>query len=954
MTFLRKLCNKQKWAYGLFWSWNVIFLAFMFLGFAPNVLPEMITAVRSGDIPANFFVYAAVLTLIPAVIMVLGFTWLRREPDRLFALGYGVEGPIMLLLALRFFIVRQMTTAVSLLLIVAALGILTYLWQLLDHHIAKRGLIFTHLRLIGLTLLLLTGIYVAIWIGFYAFPAGVQGVKSAGDFVENIWRELTHINFASIQWRMVPFTVLGIILLIFSGTLFVLMPIAVFILYTKAWLAGIKDMAAAYSRSRAIGVSTAVILLIALLVVPANRQPQHKAFALLEAAPTTLAEAEALLAEEDAIRDGLLNAFLAPQRYVSAEGEVRHIREIYQQTLNIEPENAKRVQTAYETIAKPILYQPVNREPASEWDWENQAFINEPQQAAELYKQYFDEPITDGEHDTVVRAARSTWSIDQARANWQAVDDHEILLTHQEITLTEHNDWAEFELYEVYQNQTMQRQEVVYYFSLPETAVLTGIWLGNSADRDARFTYHVAPRGAAQATYRSEVRRNIDPALLEQIGPSQYRLRAFPVEPMRRDWDTDGSRTLLVDGPPLHLWVTWQVLADGQNWPMPHLAEKVNVYWNNDTRRLLNGEPLELDEATWLPNTVAVTTPGAPTAHRVDYPNGTSVIAEPAADTELPAPTGNLRLAVVLDRSRSMAKLAGDVERALAELAEWGTAVDIYLTASDIRGEAPTRATLDQFDSAHILYFGGQNPSQLLAQFNELYTDEVYDAIFVLTDGSGYELGKPEAAIPVPDAPVWMVHLNGRFPIGYDDDTLAAIQASGGGAVGSVADALTRLSAARAGTSVDMVDGYKWSVAQTETAVFPANVVQHAPTDPFAAFAARRIILAEMAANRGTLDNLETLDYLHQLAVETGIVTPYSSMIVLVNTRQEELLRELSEKDDRFDREFEEIGETTLSPVPITGVPEPEEWLLIGLSVIMLLWYLRRNHPNSVPQHLAR
>ena len=43
---LRKLLNPRVWAYALFWSWNIIFLAFMALGFAPNVLPEMITGVR--------------------------------------------------------------------------------------------------------------------------------------------------------------------------------------------------------------------------------------------------------------------------------------------------------------------------------------------------------------------------------------------------------------------------------------------------------------------------------------------------------------------------------------------------------------------------------------------------------------------------------------------------------------------------------------------------------------------------------------------------------------------------------------------------------------------------------------------------------------------------------------------------------------------------------------------
>ncbi|KAA3657916.1 MAG: hypothetical protein DWQ04_26685, partial [Chloroflexi bacterium] len=834
MNFLRKLFDKNGWSYGLFWSWNIIFLAFMFLGFAPVVLMEMITAVRTGEIPASFLLYAVILTLIPAFAIGLGFTRLRRYPTRLFALGYGVEGPIMLLLALRFFAVRQMTAAVALLLVTAALGILTYLWQLLDKQDGKRHIVLTHLRMIGLTLLLITGIYTAIWISFYALPISVEGIRSIDEFFEGIWRMITDFEFSSIQWRMVPFTGLGIILFVFSGTLFVMMPIAVSILYAKAWWRGAKELTAVSSPIRAMIVTTAVFLILILLAIPANRQPQHKAFALLETPPTTLAEAEQLLTEENAIRDGLLNSFLAPQRYITAQGEVRHVYEMYEHTLKLEPENASRVQAAYEAIAQPILYKPVDPDSIDPTSWDSQALRTEPQQAAELYLQYFDEPIIEGEHDTVVRAARSTWSIDQARSNWQAVDDREILLTNQEVTLTEHGDWAEFELYEVYQNQTWQRQEVVYYFSLPETAVLTGIWLGNSADRDTRFTYHIAPRGAAQATYRNEVRRNIDPALLEQIGPSQYRLRAFPVEPARRDWTDRNFSPTIREGDHLHLWVTWQVMADGDRWPMPHLADKFNVYWTDESERLLNGEPVAWGEDTWLPETVAINNPTEPTTHLVNYPDGTAVIVEPVATVNSQQSTVHSQLAVVVDRSRSMAKLANEVEKMLTELAAWGTAVDVYLTASPIRGEAPSRTTLDELDIENMLYYGGQNPAQLLTQFNDLHNGETYDAILVLTDGSGYELGEPETAVSIPNSPIWMVHLNGRFPIGYDDDTLAAIQGSGGGAVGSLDEALTRLTAAQEGTAVDIVDGYKWSVIN-ETGTLPPNALQHAPTDPFAA-----------------------------------------------------------------------------------------------------------------------
>ena len=45
---------------------------------------------------------------------------------------------------------------------------------------------------------------------------------------------------------------------------------------------------------------------------------------------------------------------------------------------------------------------------------------------------------------------------------------------------------------------------------------------------------------------------------------------------------------------------------------------------------------------------------------------------------------------------------------------------------------------------------------------------------------------------------------------------------------------------------------------------------------------------------------------------------------------------------DRFVREVEEVGETApQSPFSVTGVPEPEEWLLLALAAAMLVWYIR-------------
>jgi putative PEP-CTERM system integral membrane protein len=768
------------------------------------------------------------------------------------------------------------------------------------------------------------------------------------------------------------FWLLALLVLAYGSSLFVAMPISMPLLYVYAWWQEVRALGARYGRPRVIAVTGAVLIACLILVLQTSRQPQHRAFALLETPPTSLDGVRTRLQQEDTIRTGLVNAYLAPYRYFGAVGVAQDVSDMYVYALDVPQAQAMRIQQVYEAVARPILYEPVNTPPGRARS-ANRALQEEAAQAAEMYEAFFDREIVEGERDAVLRAVRSTWSIDQARAARRDVGDSEVHLKQQEISITENGDWAEVELYEVYQNHTTQRQEVVYYFSLPESAVITGVWLGNSANRAARFVYQVAPRGAAQQVYRTEVRYNRDPALVEQIGPRQYRLRVFPIEPQR--WRWNGNRSYVEAGPEMHMWLTWRILAAADTWPLPRLAEKRNVYWDGDSVRLVSGERMVVDEENWLPASVPATSPVEPATHRVDFPGGRTVLIQPTTTVDSPQPAAGLLFGVVLDRSRSMAQHAADVETALAQLtqvADSGVSIDVYLTASQYRGEAPSRASLAEIVPDEIIYYGGQNAAELLAQFDELRAGDDYDVILVLTDGTGYELGDHGIAVPIPAAPVWMVHLAGDFPLGYDDATLEAIQASGGGAASSIGEALTRSAGTQAISQTiwsDVIDGYTWLTVPTEVAEAQLEgtdtVIVDAASGDFAAFAARQLILAEMRRQQGQMDQLETLDHLHAIAVEHSIVTPYSSMIVLVEQRQEELLEELETQGDRFEREHEAVGETTppstfdlpgettpVSTPNVTGVPEPEEWLLLVSAAVMLIWYAYTKRPAPRRQYI--
>jgi putative PEP-CTERM system integral membrane protein len=937
---------------GLFWAWNAIFLAFMLFGFAPLQLPMILASVRNGTTPAIYLVLCLVLIALPLVAVIIGGLFLRKLPTRLFALGYVVEWPLLLILLFRFFLIREGNPAITVLLVWLAVGEAAFIWHLFDRQADERRPFWIFLRLAGLTLLFAGTIYAAVWLAFYVPPVAVligQGVGNMVSNFGNILRDAAQWG----HWYDFPLAILGFLLLIFSGSLIVLMPVVAPILAGRAWLHNLR-------LSRKLGLLGTLLVpslaLAAVLVVLglSMAQPQQEAFKLLESPPATPQQAQFLLQHEEQIRAGLLNAYLGPFRYMSSVGEVRHISGMYESMLNAPQPVAFAFEQAYEIVIQPLLYLPVH--PVAATDLDNMVFTKEPQQAAILYQNFFDTTIAQGERPAIVEAVRSTYNGSQAELAWQAVDDREVHLNRQEINLTEHGDWAEVQIHEVYENRTSTRQEVQYYFNLPESAVITGLWLGNDPDRNKAFVYQVVPRGAAQAEYRNEIRYNRDPALVEQIGPRQYRLRAFPVEP--RVWVAGSDQPK--PGPELHLWMTYRAVAAANGaWPLPQLAEKRNIFWDGQTTYLVNGKPSAAIDAAWLSQSLPATRPAAPAAHRVDFPGGQTVLARPAQDVKISALPAGLRLAVVLDRSFSMGDRTAAVKQAITSLkgaVGSGPDPDLYLTSSQYRGDSPARVSLASLDPDQVIYFGGQNAAELLAQFQQLQAGKQYDLIVVLTDNTGYELAGSNIQVQAPDAPLWVVHLGGSLPLGYDDPTLQAIQASGGGLAASVEEALARYAASReAPGKLDLLDGYVWqtlptSEADAMTGMLPADLAPSSDEAGFAALAARRVILAEMAQNHGKLDQLPILDQLNQLAVDQSIVTPYSSMLVLVNDLQQNRLERLLAQDDRYQREVENIADTALANAfAVTGVPEPEEWLLLGLVAILLCYVAWRRRAVKAP-----
>jgi putative PEP-CTERM system integral membrane protein len=911
----------------IFWLWNLTFLCTVYFGILPGLAIPLIQATLEGIIPIEFTLAVTGAIAIPTVCTGIGMK-LRKHPLQLIRLFYGVEAPLFILCLVRLFMLREMTAASNLMVGTALLAMAAFALELFYGY-AKRDRKLAGLQLAAHSLMLLMGLYLGALLLFYVVPFTVffATYLIGVDWVEAIINIFQYDPWSALWW--IP---LSFLLWLFSATLFIAMPSALATFYIYSGYQIIQQFTAQYGRKRALFGAGVVVTAWMVLFLSFQQQPQVPAFKRLENPPSTDREQQELLAKSDSIRQGLLNAYLLSYRYLSTHEDNNHIRFMYQDLLGIEESTAQVLQNWYNGLMSPFLYQ------GSRSDIEK---------AATLYEQFFDTPIQKGEAKTILHAVQSTFNQEEAKAGLLNINEQRVLLTQQEITVTERGDWADVELYEVYENQTPQDEEVFYYFSLPESAVLTGVWLNETADRSDRYVFQISPRGAAQQVYNDQVRRNIDPALLEQVGPRQYRLRVFPVPARLTSWDNPQRQR--EEQPKQHLWLTYKVMQSPQGWAMPQLAEKRNVFWNRKTQRQYNGETVKRLGDAWMPEFLPATNPPPGTAHQVTLPGDYQISAQPLTDSDYVLPQGK-RIAVILDRSYSMRSHGKEVTETVNWLKQNGFAdnrfdnndADIYLTASP--GAIPLRLDhIGELHPAKITYYGSLNYRQMLQQFQELQGDTTYDAVALISDRGSYELAKDSPDLLSLSSPLWMVHLGG-LPRAYDDGTLQAIQGSGGGVSTDLEAVLQRIATtAKLGPStVSVVDGYRWVVekpAKADLATLPQKLATATVPDKagLEALGARQLILG--LSKQMDAASIADLDAIHAIAKHYEIVSPYSSAIVLVNEDQKRQLKEAESRSDRFNREIEDGKEQLQQPEDMMSVPvpEPHQWVgMIGATGLLI------------------
>lgn len=924
----------------LFWSWHAVWAMGVLFGVAPRVLPDLLADSVQGRVPWGITLSALLLTVMPVFTALAGWR-LRHDHRRLFRLFYGVGGVAFTLLFVRLFFIRQATPGVHLLLGTLALGAAFYTAELFGG-LPRVGRAAAVVRMVGYSALLVIGLYAGLMMGLYTVPGTLLAVPGVFEMLVEVVTRGQVLKLLAYS----PFLFVFGLFVLYSFTLLMGLPVAVAVLYTGGYWRGLRAFGAEHSRGLGVAITAATVAAWGLAFGALTQQPQREAFAQLASPPADLPAQRERLADSASIREGLLNAYLAPHRYWGATGRSGDLAEMYRLAFHTD-HDVMGPQRLFDALAAPLLY-----------DGDD---MRTERIAAEIrYEQFFDRPLQEGERASVLEAVSATYDRGEAQAGLLDVGQRKVLLQQQALSMETHGDLARFTLHETYVNQTWEQQEIFYAFSLPEHAAVTGLWLGEVTEDGElrRFPYAVSPRGAAQQVYREQRAQRVDPALIEQVGPRQVRLRAFPIPPRTRR-DDDGAA-------PLHLWLEWTVLADDAGWPLPRLAEARNVYWEPElTERTIDGAPAA--HRDWLParlDDAAGSRASEPRAHAIRL-GDMRVRATPVPAAHAEPLRG--RLAVVLETSRSMGAHADEVEEILASLERSAAEVDLVLAPSPWSAQSPQRVALGDVQPH---YYGGHTLAGVLAQFEALRGDARYDAVVVLSDEGSFAFlqddaqRSPRATLGMApdaqaqldraierlaedaatvagaraDAPVWLLHLGG-LPHAYRDEVGDLLQRSRGGVV----TRLDQLAARLAGTSID---GYRWTfepTALTEAAAADEHEgTDESTDDPFAPLAARALV-AHLAAEMDE-PTVEQLDRIHAVAVRSHVVTPWSSMIVLVNDAQREALRRAELADDRFDREAESGIEDTTTPgaaLELAATPEPEEWLLLALVALAVVIRLR-------------
>ncbi|MCK5926213.1 MAG: TIGR02921 family PEP-CTERM protein, partial [Methylococcales bacterium] len=624
----------------IFWSWHVIYLVIAVSLIIPYILFPMILSVLEGNTPLYYLSYGFIMALLPFISIVIFLLKVEYNPRTLIRYFYGFEMPLLGFLFIKLISLRESNFSVTVVVInmyIAFAVWLYFLWQENKHQQFPERLINNNFFLAGATIIAMIGLYIGSLLSIFLFPHMVN-------FIQISLYRIINFKFTYLAFLTHPLFWLGGLFALFTATLFFILPIAVVYFYLEQFRKFLPTLITV----KKIAIVISVIVINSGLFILGNQQPQKQIFSLLDSKMSQPQAESELLAHQTEIKQGLLNAYLMPYRYISTTEESREIAYSYKRHIGLSEEMAQIPQIGFQFLASPLYYQ---------------GSLSDKEKAEQYYEALFDTPIQKAEKKSILEAIKHSWELNGGNeASLLTASRHLVHVEQQTINLKEQQGVATIEITESFQNLTHNQQEIVIHFSLPNDAVVSGLWLSSDKNKPKMYAYSVAPKGAAQAVYKAEVRRRVDPALLEKVGPNQYRLRVFPIPPKSNNAY-------------FQMQFVYQTLPNrhGQ-WLLPTVLEKRHVFWDNETERTINGQKIKIaNKEQWFPASLA--NQQSVTPKNLNNDASMHAILRQHNHEKI---TINTPLAILIDGSYSMIKHKAVLQKTIQTLKNSAANIDFY------------------------------------------------------------------------------------------------------------------------------------------------------------------------------------------------------------------------------------------------------------------------------------
>lgn len=485
-----------------------------------------------------------------------------------------------------------------------------------------------------------------------------------------------------------------------------------------------------------------------------------------------------------------------------------------------------------------------------------------------------------------------------------------VLMTYRHIRVYPENNglFAKINIEEEYKNTAWGQQEVIYEFNLPSSAVITDLKLGP----DLEFPGIIAPKGAAQRTYEAELRRNRDPALLEQTGPNQYRLRVFPI-PSRDDNETLKGKRQKVS---FSYVVAWD-----NGYALPVYTKKTNIISDAsssvvvekdgktinqkaDAAKIETNDSNTLNLCSSQANSLGLAT-GNGTAELIFHANNAKLKTLACGrPSEWFAEMQDYRTAIVYDTSiknkqnkqlESLKKLLDNQKDLLDKMT-----IDFYKFNNSLgQKERLTKNNINELLKP-VYFFDETNVSVLSA------IKEQYDLVILIVNKDAPIAKEDNFPFAVPTR-VYLVSDESVPP--FNIEMTNGFWQNYGGVTGSVEEAfksfLLKVNTSKIiGANSVTFDKY-WSIKYNTPAQEIMGALSDQTNDLAKVVNKGALINFVINQSREITGDISIMDQLNMAAKQAGIVSPYSSAIALVNEQQIERLENESNEYDRYQDEPE-------------------------------------------------